>query len=256
MAQVPLPGQKASHPGRIMAIILGVIFLLLLAFGLLVAYYYWQIKYHPELVSEPRPPAGSGQLTIDPKQKGVALQERLTNSAAYIRQGSPTNGAPTAPVTVLAFIDFECPFCQTSYPITKSVFTKFGPAVRVVFKHLPISALHPNAEAAALAAACAHAQGKFWPYHDRLFQTKKLAAEDLLAAARATGLDTVKFSRCLESGQFAAQIEQDLTDAATLGIRGTPTYFVNGWRVEGVISEEEWSRIILEELKNSPKSKI
>ena len=220
-----------------------------LAFAALVGYYLWQIKYHPELVDEPQPRAGSNQFTADPKRHSVVSGARLSNISAYIRQDSPSLGSPVAPVTILAFIDFECPFCQKSYPITKSVFARFAPVVRVVFKHLPIEALHPNAPGAALAAACAGGQGKFWPYYDRLFQTQKLAPDDLVAAPRGIGLDTGKFSRCLESAQFAPQIDQDLTDAAALGIRGTPTYFVNGWRVEGVISEEEWAKIILEELK-------
>lgn len=171
------------------------------------------------------------------------------NWTEYITNDNPAFGNPTNPLTIVAFIDFECPFSQEGYPIFKSIIETYGSAAKIVFKQLPLTSIHPNALPAAEAAACANEQGKFWQYYNYLFNTKKLSTADLTTTAAAVGLDMTKFAACQTSNKYRSAIEKDVNDAIALGVRGTPTYFVNNEVIEGVVDRAAWDTIILRNLK-------
>jgi protein-disulfide isomerase len=120
---------------------------------------------------------------------------------------------------------------------------------KIVFKHFPVESLHPNAVAAATAATCAADQKKFWEYHNLLFTDKQLDQDSLLAEAQKLGLNLEKFQTCLTSQLHVKNIEQDLADGATLGVRGTPTYFVNTTKIEGSVDQSVWDQVVVNELK-------
>jgi protein-disulfide isomerase len=124
----------------------------------------------------------------------------------------------------------------------------------VVFKHLPLTSIHPHSLAAAVAATCAHEQGLFWNYYRQLFTTQDLSTNGLTSAANALHLNVSTFSSCVSTEKFKKHIEEDVADAVAIGIRGTPTFIVNGEKIEGAISIEEWNKILLEKLKNSSSS--
>jgi len=238
------------HQTTIGRVFLGVLIaslILITVFGSLIIYYVWKIK------------AGGGaelartfdrQFTLDPAKTTLKATNQITKDIRlFIRDHNPELGEPAAPVTILAFIDFECPFCQESYPIFQEVVERYGPAVRVIFKHLPVPQLHPHALSAHLAATCAREQNKFWPYYDQLFTNKLLTDAALITEAQTLALDVNRFQSCWRAKKYEKDIQQDLLDGAELGVRGTPTYIVNQIKLEGVVPKEIWDKVILIELR-------
>jgi protein-disulfide isomerase len=157
-------------------------------------------------------------------------------------------GPSVAPVTIVVFADFACPYCARLAPTLRALQTAYDNQVRLVFREFPLGD-HPRAAAAAAAAECAADQGRFWQMHDRLFADQRhLEAGDLLRRAREIGLDTEEFERCRVSGHMRRRIEKDLADGARYGVAGTPTLFVNGRYVSGLRSFESLAALVDEEL--------
>lgn len=166
-------------------------------------------------------------------------------------EGAPQRGPATAPVTVVEFGDFECGFCARGHETLEKLRRRYGDKVRVVFRHYPLD-FHSHAFMAARGSMAAHAEGKFWEFHDRLYATKaRFDEETLLAIARDLRLDLKKFKARLASDQYDAQISSDQQMGHTLGVRGTPAYFVNGRAVDGAVPELEFRLVIQEELERA-----
>jgi hypothetical protein len=143
--------------------------------------------------------------------------------------GSACRGAPRAPVELVVFSDFECPFCALGRQLVEILEQHVGARLRVCFKHYPLSEIHPRAVLAARAAVAAQRQGKFWAMHDRMYdQQKELERDDLVEHARAIGLDTARFRADLDGAEQRLQVERDRAEAIRLGVRGTPSFFING----------------------------
>jgi len=147
----------------------------------------------------------------------------------------PSWGPADAPVTVVEFSDFQCPYCARfvtdTYPQIKQ---QYEGKIRFVFRDFPLSTIHENAEKAAEAAGCANEQGKFWEYHDILFNNQQaLDVASLKNYASQLGLDTAAFNQCLDSGTRAQEIQKDYQDGISYGVQGTPAFFVNGLLVSG-----------------------
>ena len=158
-------------------------------------------------------------------------------------------GKADAPVTVIEFSDFECPYCRRAQPTLQAIEKAYGDKVRFVFRHYPLP-FHQQAPKASEAAQCAADQNKFWPFHDALFRdAASLALADLKKLAGTLGLDQAKFDRCLDSDQHKGRIAEDTTIGKNLGITGTPTFFVNGVRLVGAVPLEEFKKTIDRELK-------
>jgi protein-disulfide isomerase len=159
------------------------------------------------------------------------LQEPGQQVYSFAVDDSPVRGAAEAPITLVVFSDFECPFCRQAGPIVDRLLEEFEGEVRLVFKHFPL-AFHANARLAAAAAEGARQQGKFWEMHDLLFQhTGALERESLLEFAGRLGLDREKLEAALDSPQTFARIERDLAEGRRVGVNGTPTYYINGRQV-------------------------
>jgi protein-disulfide isomerase len=138
-------------------------------------------------------------------------------------------GPADAPVTLVEYGDFECPFCGRAYPELKRVLRKLGPKVRFVFRHFPLGEEHPHAQHAAEVAEAAAAQGKFWEMHDLLYQRQSaLGDEDLIAYARELGLDANRALRELAAHVYAARVREDVLNGMQSGVSGTPRFFING----------------------------
>jgi protein-disulfide isomerase len=167
---------------------------------------------------------------------------------SVVTEGSPTVGPESAKVSIVAFSDFQCPFCSRAVPTLEQVEKEYGDKVRIVFKHLPL-AMHPKAPAAHAAAEAAHQQGKFWEMHDRIFgNQREMSPERYVQYATEIGLDLERFQKDVESVDVKKRIEADTSEAARLNVRGTPAFFINGRYLSGAQPFETFKQRIDEEL--------
>jgi protein-disulfide isomerase len=145
-----------------------------------------------------------------------------------------TRGSDDALVTLLEYGDYECPYCGRASIVLKEVEVALGTNLLYVFRHFPLSMVHPRARTAAEAAEAAAAQGVFWPMHDLLFENQNaLEAEDLLGYAGELGLDRERFAREVEERVHSARVREDFLSGVRSGVNGTPTFFIDGERYEG-----------------------
>ena len=164
--------------------------------------------------------------------------------------GEPARGSAEAPVTIVEFSDFECPFCSRVVPTLEQIQGHYGDQVRLVFKQFPLRKIHSNAQKAAEASLCAQDQGKFWEMHDAMFADQQnLAIPGLKAKAATLGLEAGDFAQCLDSGKYAEAVEEDLQEGSAIGITGTPAMVINGRLVSGAVPYEEIAKVVDEELE-------
>ncbi len=169
--------------------------------------------------------------------------------------GAPMRGSPDAPVTIVEFSDFECPFCKQASATMAAVMAKYPGKVRFVYRDFPLETIHPLARGAALAGRCAREGGKFWEYHDVLFaQSPKLAPDDLKRYAAQVGLDAGKFDACLANRANETALQKDIDEGNALGITGTPVFYINGRTVRGAQRIDAFSRVIDDELARTTAS--
>jgi protein-disulfide isomerase len=147
------------------------------------------------------------------------------------------DGSLDAPLVLVEYGDFECPYCGRAYPIVKAARRQLGESLALAWRHFPLSESHPHAVSAAEAAEAAGAQGKFWEMHDLLFEHQDaLADEDLLAYGRSLGLDVTRYAAELANGSYREKVRNDFRQGVRSGVNGTPTFFINGTRFDG-----DWS---------------
>ena len=158
-------------------------------------------------------------------------------------------GPSNAKVTVVLFSDFQCPFCSRAVPVLKEIEDGYKGKVRIAFKQLPLP-FHDKAHLAAEAALAANEQGKFWPYHDKLFANQQaLDRPSLEKYAEELGLNMSKFKAALDSGKFKDKVDSDAKEGAAVGATGTPTFFINGTKVVGAQPFDAFKTVIDTELK-------
>ena len=164
-------------------------------------------------------------------------------------EGAPFKGSATAPVTIVEFQDFHCPFCQRVQPTLIQLSARYGDRVKLVYRDFPIDSLHPQARNAHEAARCANAQGKFWVYHDALYSTpRKATPEDLKAIAKEVDLEVEAFERCVNAQTYRSAVQKDIDEGTRVGVIGTPTFFINGRVISGAQPLDSFTRIVDEEL--------
>jgi protein-disulfide isomerase len=186
-----------------------------------------------------------GQVTVDPavtairaqsqnllileKNGGTDLDYLLLEVLYDIAIGdAPVRGPADAPVTIVAFDDFQCPYCARLEPDLKQILDAYPDKVRLVFKNYPLS-MHAHAREAAIAALAAERQGQFWPFHDRLFASSNVLSEQKIEEiAKDLKLDMARFEKDRKDSALQAKIEKDIAEGQQLGVRGTPTVFING----------------------------
>jgi protein-disulfide isomerase len=161
-----------------------------------------------------------------------------------------SRGPEDAPVTLVEFSDYQCPFCKNAEPIVAQVLERYPTQVRFVFRHFPLDNIHPQARAAAEAALCAGEQGKFWEYHEVLFQqAPKLGPGDLGRYATRLQLDRPAFDACLAEKRQAAKVEADVAAGEKIGVSGTPAFYANGLPITNARGLEQFAAVIDEELE-------
>lgn len=237
--------KKKWHKTKQGKVFLGIILffvVLVVLFSSLVGYYAWQIKYGSEDMQKK-----DNQEVLN-KEISLNYFEKIDDFEKYIKKYNPVSGKDGVPVTVVTFLDFQCSFCQETYSDFKKIQEKYPTVLRVVFKHLPLIGLQSGMPTA-LASACAQEQDMFWEYYNVLFSNPTQNADDLILIAESLGMDKKKFNLCLSDEKYRDNIENDIFDAVELNLKGTPTYIVNGYKIEGVLSEDQWDKIILESLQ-------
>ena len=160
----------------------------------------------------------------------------------------PYGGPVDAQVVVVEFSDFQCPYCRQMFPTVRKLMATYD-QVKFIYRDFPISSIHPDAQLAAEAAQCANEQGSFWSYHDRLFINQEdFSRIALVDYAQQIGLDQYSFVRRLNSGKYTQEVLADLQDGVLAGVEGTPTFFINNVKYEGVLPLNVYKRLIVEEL--------
>ena len=168
--------------------------------------------------------------------------------------GFASYGPEDAPVTIVEFSDFECPYCARLLPTLDEAMRRYPGRLRVVYRHYPLTAIHPNAWKAAEAALCAGDQGRFWELHDLMYaEQETLTVADVKAKAARLGLDGEAFNWCLDSGLHHDAVHADVHAGGAVGVSGTPAMFVNGRFIEGAVSFATIASIIDDELRRSGK---
>jgi protein-disulfide isomerase len=169
-------------------------------------------------------------------------------------KGSPAIGPETAPVTIVEFSDFQCPFCGRVGPTLKKIKEEYGDQVRIVFKHQPLD-FHAKAPAAHAAAEAAHRQGKFWEMHDKIFaEQAQMSPEKYVEYATELELDLEQFQKDVASADVKKKVDADKKEAAKLGSTGTPGFFINGLNLRGAKPFEAFKEIIDKELAKKKKA--
>jgi len=149
-------------------------------------------------------------------------------------------GPDDAPVTLVEYGDYECPYCGMAHPVVKRAQRELGKQLRFVFRNFPLAEAHPHAQIAAQAAEAAGAQGRFWEMHDMIFEHQDaLEVKDLLGYAASLGLDAEQIARDLEAGTYVKRVKEDFRSGVKSGVNGTPTFFVNGARYDGSWANEK-----------------
>ena len=203
---------------------------------------------------------GVSQIDIAPQVELLYLidgsaQTFTTVAVSFVADidinGAPFKGTADAPVTLSLFTDFECPYCKQIIPLLEEVLAKNPKTVKLAFKNMPLK-FHKMAEPSAKAALAANEQGKFWPFHDRVFAESKLSDETLTKIAKDLGLDMSRFEKDMASPSTQARLQKDLIDAQSAGVTGTPTVFING-RTPKARTLEGFQAIIDDELQKLGK---
>lgn len=182
------------------------------------------------------------------------IRQKKSKVEIEVTKNDHIRGNLEAPVTIVEFSDFQCPFCRAFHPTIKQVLADYPDKIRWVYKHYPIDQIHPQARPAAEASECvAEQKGNdgFWRFADALFENQERLGESLFKElAQNIGLDMAQFEACLSSRKYQKRVEEDLQEGISLGVRGTPGSFVNGELVEGAVSLARLKTIIDKALGN------
>jgi protein-disulfide isomerase len=200
------------------------------------------------LLTQERTQAARRQF-VDTLKEKTAVTVRLEPPRQTVSEaGRPARGPAHAPIEMIEFSDFQCPYCLRANPVVTQVLNTYGDRIRFVYRHYPLPN-HPNARPAAEAAQCANEQGQFWPYHDRLFALDgRLSDAELKQSAAALGLDASAFNTCVDTHKYKSDVDADVAAGDEAGVSGTPAFFINGRVLTGAQPFDAFKRIIDEEL--------
>lgn len=188
-------------------------------------------------------------------REGVKVEVALDAPRVEIvvAEGEPARGPANAPVTIVEYSDFQCPYCAKVGETLQRITETYPDKVRIVFRDFPLP-MHPEAQPAAEAAKCAQEQGQFWPYHDKLFASQgQLGGESYKKFATELGLDAQRFAACYDEGKYRQDVEIAARGGQQFGVTGTPAFFVNGRFFSGAIPFERFQAVIEEELAGTGK---
>jgi len=231
-----------------------VLVVLAFAVGLLLGFVIWGRGSNVVTVAA-EPAAAEAAANNAPAQpSGEIAEVPVTPEPQYTRYDIPTEGYPSlgpddAPITIVEFSDFQCPFCRRFHEETyQALLDAYPGQIRFVYRNLPLTSIHPDAMPSAIASLCANDQNAYWDYHGKLFSSETLTRETFIQYATDLSLNVDEFTACLDSGKHDEFIQQDMNFALDLGVQSTPTFFINGLAVVGVQPLSSFTQIIDMEL--------
>ena len=175
---------------------------------------------------------------------GILLKNSSFSFGTGVAEAQHIRGNKNAPVKLVEYSDFQCPFCGRHYPTLKKILADYGDKVSLEYKHFPLG-FHPNAKPAAEASECAAEQNKFWEFHDKIFENQdQLSPTQLTAWAKEIGLNMTKFNQCVETHKYAAKVDAEEKEGQAKGVNGTPATFINGKLVSGAQPYEALKQVI------------
>ncbi len=220
-----------------------VLVLTLVAGGGAVYWFVAQVNYYQQAIEDGNYEAFAG-YQIDASQYGKVGTQ--VSRSEVETMDDPFWGNPQASVVIVEFSDFQCPYCRQNHPALQQLRATYADKIKFIYRDFPLTAIHPESMIAAQAASCAHDQQMFWPYHDVLFarQNEYTTVDELVGYAAELELDTERFRTCLTSEKYKTEAEQDLQEGIRFGVKGTPTFFINGLRLNGVITYDTMTAVI------------
>lgn len=221
-----------------------VLVVLAFAVGLLLGFVIWgRDAAVPTVAAEPA-------ATQAAQPSGAVAEVPITPEPQYTRYEIPTEGYPSigpddAPITIVEFSDFQCPFCRRFHEETyQALLDAYPGQIRFVYRNLPLTSIHPDAMPSAVASLCANDQNAYWDYHGKLFSSDALGRDIYIQYATDLSLNVEEFTACLDSGKHDAFIDEDMNFALDLGVQSTPTFFVNGLAIVGAQPLSAFQQII------------
>jgi protein-disulfide isomerase len=192
--------------------------------------------YYSDFRSGERIPLASYQATEETADRLAELASKGEGSGELATQDDPSFGGEEAPITIVAFMDFGCPYSQEESYVLEGIVRNTNENVQVIFRDFPLVDLHPGADKAAVAAACAAEQGKYLEMYHALNKTSEaFTDEGLLGLALASGVEKRTYLECMSSGYYESEVAEDIADGIAAGVTSTPTLFVNGVKIEGAV---------------------
>ncbi len=209
-----------------------------------------QVREHLERRAGPE----AARKYVQELRQQAKVEIFIERPRTQVEATGPARGPADAPITIIEFSDYQCPFCRRAEPTVEQMLAQYEGKVRFVFRHFPLDRIHPQARGASEAAACAAEQGKFWEYHAALFdEGAQLDGAGLEAAATKAGLDSAAFETCVTDRKTQALVEADLKAGEAAGVTGTPAFFINGIPLRGALPIEEFQKVIDAELAEKAK---
>jgi len=222
-----------------------VVTVLAFAAGILLGYVVWGFK----------PTGGQAQTSqMAAQSSGPVAEASATEAPQYIRYDVPSEGFPAigptdAPITIVEFSDYQCPFCRRWHAeVYEPLLAAYPGKIKLVYRNLPLTSIHPDAFGAAEAAMCAGEQDAYWPYHEKLFGSENLGSMVYTEYAQELSLNMDMFQSCLKDQKYKSAIEADSDFAVNLGVRSTPTFFINGLAIVGAQPLDVFKQVINKEL--------
>ncbi|OGH93805.1 MAG: hypothetical protein A2538_02945 [Candidatus Magasanikbacteria bacterium RIFOXYD2_FULL_41_14] len=220
-----------------------VIVVVVVAFLILLGKYWNEIKTGKVVQLPSAVYGGFSTATVSDPSGGAATRADIETS------DDPFLGNPDADVVIVEFVDFKCPNCKAELPIMKQVLQKYGHRIKWIVRDFPVESTHPGASQAAEIINCASEQGLYWVAHDWFYNNQDnlvqaLAGDEINIVADLIGLDYKKLVTCLGNSTIRAEVNRDFADGYKAGVAGTPTFFINGYKVEGVVPFEAWDKFL------------
>lgn len=210
------------------------------AAGILLGYVVWGFDPaggSPVSAAQAAGPVVEAPVTQEPQRYDVASE------------GFPSIGPEDAPITIVEFSDYQCPYCRRWHQeVYQPLLAAYPGQIKLVYRHLPLTSIHPDAFSAAEASMCAAEQNAYWQYHDKLFSSSTLGSSVYTSYAQDLGLDMTAFDSCLSEHKYQEEVQADLDFAINLGVRSTPTFFINGLAIVGAQPLDIFKQVIDKEL--------